>query len=52
MDSSILMDCGCNVAQRLSQLLGHEQRDRVCIIKNLDLDFASINACCHFACTF
>ena len=29
IDSSVLMDCGCNVVRRLSQLVGAEQRDRV-----------------------
>ena len=32
VNSSILMDCGCNVVRRLGQLFGRDRRDRVTII--------------------
>ena len=52
MGSSVLMDCGCNVVRRLSQLMGQERSDRVEMVRTLNSDFASIDACRHFARAF
>ena len=52
VNSSILMDCGCNVVRRLGQLFGGDRRDRVVIIRWCDVDSSSLIVCCDITCTF